>query len=66
MPTDERESIWVDGDEGDRLQAVWSRSGKRLILTIWKRGELTQIELRRAELAKLQRFFAETNAESPG
>jgi hypothetical protein len=66
MAKRDRESVWLDGDEGDRLHAVWSRSGKRLIVTIWKRGYPTQIELPPAELDKLTRFVVKsTGVRSP-
>jgi hypothetical protein len=65
MPREERRSIQLDGDERDRLETGWSRSGKRLIVTVWKRDQWAQVELEPAQVEELARFLAETVARAP-
>ena len=44
-------------DEGGHLHATWSRSGKRLIVTVTRRGEPAQIELRPVQVHELARYL---------
>jgi hypothetical protein len=65
MPPVERSSLKLKDDDGNRLNAIWSRSGKRLILTVTAgiSGEARQIELRAGQVEVLARFLvAETEA----
>ena len=66
-PDPERRSITIDDDESRRLDATWSRSGKRLIVTVttktWK--DPRQIELRPEQVEALIEFLAETLANAP-
>ena len=57
MPSDERQSIRLKDDEGGQLYATWSRSGKRLIVTVSRRGEWAQVELRPAQVEALARYL---------
>ena len=50
----------TDDDEGGRLNATWSRSGKRLIVTVSRRASVAQVELTHADVEHLARFLAET------
>lgn len=47
-----------DDDEGGRLHATWSRSGKRLIVTVTRRGNRAQVELRPDQVEELAAFLA--------
>jgi hypothetical protein len=58
MASDERETIRLEDDEGGHLQATWSRSGKRLILTVGRRGEWAQVELRPVQVDELARYLS--------
>jgi hypothetical protein len=63
MPDEERPLIQLDDGERNRLHAVWSRSGKRLIVTVAPRGkshEAGQVELDHEQVRELQAFLAET------
>jgi hypothetical protein len=64
MTTPERRPIIIDDDENRRLHAIWSRSGKRLIVTAttpsWT--EYRQVELRPEQVDELIRFLNETLA----
>lgn len=42
----ERDSIALDDAERGRLYAIWSRSGKRLIVTMHRNADYMQVELR--------------------
>ncbi|MGH2958439.1 MAG: hypothetical protein ACRDKE_02460 [Solirubrobacterales bacterium] len=57
----ERAVIALDGDENDHLHATWSRSGKRLIVTVSRRGASAQVELTPTQVAELGTFLAESN-----
>jgi hypothetical protein len=51
-----------DGDK-NRLHAGWSRSGKRLILSILRRGkwdDVGQVELTPAQVEELKTYLEET------
>jgi hypothetical protein len=62
MPKDARRAIELDDDEDGRLHAVWSRSGKRLIVTAttvrW--SEVKVVELRPNQVKELIDFLSET------
>src|SRR4051812_3203489 len=64
MATD-REVVQLDDDEGGRLHATWSRSGKRLILTVHRRADWGQGELRPEQVAELAAFLAEPRPRTP-
>jgi hypothetical protein len=55
----DRETIRFEDDEGGRFDAVWSRSGKRLIVTVKRRGEWAQVELRPEQVDDLARFLSD-------
>ncbi len=63
----ERSSIQFDDDERNRLHAVWSRSGRHLLLGVtderYEGGR--QIALRTEQVEALGRFLIETNPETP-
>jgi hypothetical protein len=59
MGAPEREAVEFHDDEGGSLNAVWSRSGRCLIVTVNRRGEWAQVELRREQVDKLAVFLAE-------
>ena len=53
----------VEDGENNRLHADWSRSGKRLILSIVRRGkwdDVAQAELTPAQVEELRTFLEET------
>jgi hypothetical protein len=54
----EQQVAQFDDDEGGRLHATWSRSGKRLIVTVTRRGSRAQVELRPAQVEELATFLA--------
>ena len=58
MAADERPTIRLADDEGGELDAIWSRSGKRLIVTVQRRGAYAQVELRPEQVAALARYLA--------
>ena len=63
----DRRPITIDDDENRRLHAVWSRSGKRLIVTVtthtWR--EAHQVELRSDQVETLIEFLRATVANAP-
>jgi hypothetical protein len=67
MPKDERRAIEFDDDDNGRLRAVWSRSGKNLIVTGTTRrwDKFVQVELRPEQVETLIAFLAETVALQP-
>jgi hypothetical protein len=65
MPKEDRAAIKLDGREQDQLDATWSRSGKRLIVTVTRRGQWAQVELEQGQVETLNRFLAETVAQAP-
>ena len=64
----ERRSITIDDDENDRLHAAWSRSGKRLFVSVSGHNYETprSIELRPEQVEQLVQFLTETLASDPG
>jgi hypothetical protein len=62
MDAPERDAVELHDDEGGRLNAVWSRSGKRLIVTVHRRGEWAQVELRPNQVEDLAAFMSERRA----
>lgn len=56
----ERDVLVADDDEGGRLNATWSRSGKRLIVTVSKRADCAQVELSRADVERFARFLSDS------
>jgi hypothetical protein len=58
MASDERPAIRLEDDEGGHLHATWSRSGKRLIVTVRRRGEWAQVELRPQQVEEFARYLA--------
>ena len=67
MSKDERRAAQFDDRENKRLHAVWSRSGKHLIVTATTtRGDqLAQVELRPDQVEQLITFLSETVALQP-
>jgi hypothetical protein len=67
MPKDERRAIQFDDHENKVLHAVWSRSGKHLIVTAttprWDAP--AQVELRPDQLEQLIAFLSDTVALQP-
>jgi hypothetical protein len=59
MGAPERAAVEFQDDEGGSLNAVWSRSGRRLIVTVNRRGEWAQVELRREQVDEFAAFLAE-------
>ncbi|WP_205696314.1 hypothetical protein [Conexibacter sp. SYSU D00693] len=57
MGTDPRPVTEFEDDEGSKLHATWSRSGKRLIVTVERRRQWAQVELRPEEAAELARWL---------
>jgi hypothetical protein len=63
MPQEERPMIQLDDGESNRLHAIWSRSGKRLILSVAPQGtwdQAGQVELDAEQAEQLRAFLAET------
>jgi hypothetical protein len=58
MASYEPQAIQLDDDEDGQLHAIWSRSGKGLIVTVTRRGDCAQIELQRAQVVELARYLA--------
>jgi hypothetical protein len=58
VPDEPRQAIDLADDEGGELNAIWSRSGKRLIVTVDRRGHHAQIELTHEQVDELARFLA--------
>ncbi|HEV7804512.1 MAG TPA: hypothetical protein VGO80_01720 [Solirubrobacteraceae bacterium] len=57
MAAREYHAIELDDDEGGRLNAIWSGSGKRLIVTVARRGARAQVELRPEQVDALAAFL---------
>lgn len=51
--------IALEDDESGRFHATWSRSGKRLIVTVSSRGARAQVELRPEQVEALGSFLSE-------
>jgi hypothetical protein len=67
MP-EQRRAIQFDDSERNRLNATWSRSGKRLIVSVLPRGSwdrAAQVELEPEQVEGLLRFLDETVREPP-
>jgi hypothetical protein len=62
---EERRPISIDDDESHRLHAVWSRSGKRLIVTVTTTQAHAQVELRPAQVEALVEYLSRTVASTP-
>jgi len=63
MPKEEHPVIQLDDGESNRLHAVWSRSGKRLIVSVAPGGKwdsAAQVELGAEQAEELRAFLAET------
>ena len=63
MAQNDRPTIVLDDDEGRRFHATWSRSGKRLIVTVFKSGHSDahqQVELRPEQADLLQEFLGQS------
>ena len=62
MRKDPRRAIQLDDDDNGRLHAVWSRSGKHLIMTAttprWDKR--MQVELRPDQVRELVAFLSES------
>jgi hypothetical protein len=67
MPKDDRRAIQFHDDENRLLLAVWSRSGKHLIVTAAhpRLGQGMQVELRPDQVETLIEFLSETVALQP-
>jgi hypothetical protein len=59
MTSDERPIIRVADDEGGELYAIWSRSRRRLIVTVDRRGQHAQVELRPEQVVELARYLTD-------
>jgi hypothetical protein len=62
MVAGDDEPVELVDDEGGRLYATWSRSGKRLIVTVNRRGSWAQVELRPEQVEDLVAFLAAERA----
>lgn len=58
MTSADRPTIQFDDDEGGHLDAIWSRSGRCLIVTVRKRDAWAQVELRPEQVNDLAGFLA--------
>jgi hypothetical protein len=63
MARQQRRVMQFDDLEGNHLHAVWSRSGKRLIVTVT--GRAGQIELEPEQAQELRQFLSDTVSEEP-
>lgn len=59
MTPEGRPTIQLEDEETGKLHATWSRSGKRLTLTVERRGRYAQVELRPDQVAELARYLKE-------
>ena len=60
---DERPVVELDDNERNRLHAVWSRSSKRLLVSVLPRGrwdDSNQVELDPDQARQLRTFLDET------
>jgi hypothetical protein len=57
MASDEREAIRLEDEEGGHLHATWSRSRKRLVVTVGRRGERAQVELLPVQVDALAHYL---------
>jgi hypothetical protein len=60
MPKDAYNRLSLDDSDGWRLEAVWSRSGKRLGVSVSKPGDYRQMELTPDQVRELIDFLAQT------
>jgi hypothetical protein len=58
MPGTDGRVITFEDDEGGQLNATWSKTGKRLIVTVGRRGERTQVQLTPEQVRTLGVFLA--------
>ncbi len=67
MAKGDRSAIQLDDGDNGRLHAIWSRSGKHLIVTVTTQrwDKLMQIELRPDQVEELVAFLSETIALEP-
>jgi hypothetical protein len=67
MPKREHRAITLDDGEQGRLYAIWSGSGKRLIMTVWNpiSSDHRQIQLQSDQVESLIEFLTETVANAP-
>jgi hypothetical protein len=63
MAGHERRVTQFDDPDGNRFHAVWSRSGKRLIVTVT--GRAGQVELDPDQAENLRQFLSATVSEQP-
>jgi hypothetical protein len=56
--SEEDEVTNLDDDEGGHLNATWSRSGRRLIVTVDRRGTWAQVQLRPDQVEELAAFLS--------
>jgi hypothetical protein len=57
-----RHPITIDDDEGRRLHATWSRSGKRLIITVTTSQAHAQLEMTPEQVEALAAFLSESTS----
>jgi hypothetical protein len=57
MSSDEGQTIRLDDDEGGHLHATWSRSGRRLIVTVGRGDQRAQVELQQSQVEELARYL---------
>jgi len=65
MPAENEPVLEIGDGDTNLLHAAWSRSGKRLIVSIAPRGrwdEAGQIQLDHSQVEKLQAFLVETSS----
>jgi hypothetical protein len=59
MDKSERSPIAMDDDEGRHIHATWSRSGKRLIVTVTTTQAHAQVELKPEQVEALAEFLSD-------
>ena len=57
----DRKALQLDDDDGGRLNATWSRSGKPLIVTVTKGSAAAHVELDSRQLDQLTRFLGDAD-----
>jgi hypothetical protein len=68
MPKGERSHITLEDGERNLFDAIWSRSGKHLLVSVAPRGDwdrVGQVELLPDQLNELRRFIDETTSRKP-
>jgi hypothetical protein len=58
MAATHRRVITFEDEEGGQLNATWSPSGTRLIVTVGRRGERAQVQLTPEQVRTLGVFLA--------